>query len=448
MTKRLSVLVVVATATALAIGSASAGAAIVTSPSAQGGSTTATIDAGATISYRGRQADNTIDPEPPVGPVACPSQMTDPNDIVCGHLGLDFTASGTGTATVTFPADQSTLDLMVCRPQPADATPDDRCAFGTEIALTSHVYGDPDPTTLLQTLTVTFVVGPGCTTGSPCHYELVVIPVFVGSTSTPPDCPPNSAGSSTLPPIDPCVDYTGTVALAAADGGGGNQGGGGTVDPPVSIMDAAAREGDTGLATMTFLVALGWKSSVPVTVNYLTADNSATTGDYVPASSAVVFQPGETLKAVTVNVVGDTARESSESFFVKLALPQPSAFVHIDRGTATGRINNDDYGHTAKAYGRIGTGAVAATVRENGSDWIQFADGRGFRFWATSITSIGWNDLLGTATASGRAWTNGSYQDFTATIQHSVLGDQFKLTLADGRSFGGALTSGKTSYDA
>jgi hypothetical protein len=153
------------------------------------------------------------------------------------------------------------------------------------------------------------------------------------------------------------------------------------------------------------------------------------------------------VKTVTVNVVGDTARESNETFFVQLALPQPSAFVHIDRGKATGQISNDDYGHTATAYGRMGSPAVAATVRENGSDWIQFADGRGFRFWATSITSATWNDLLGTATVSGRAWTNGVYQNFTATIQHSVLGDQFKLTLADGRSFGGALTSGKTTYE-
>ena len=446
MSKQLAALIIAAAATALALfGSASARAAIVTSPSAQAGSTTATIGAGATIAYRGRQIDNTIDPNPPVGPNLCPGQTTDPDDITCGHLGLDFTAAGTGTATVTFPADQSLLALMVCQPQLVDANPTDRCSFGTDIALTSETYADPDPVTLLQTLTVTFVVGPGCTTGSPCHYELVIIPAFVGSFSILPDCPPNTAGDTTLPPATPCIDYTGTVALAAAGGGGGGQGGG-TVDPPVSIMDAAAREGNTGASTMTFLVGLGWKSSVPVTVNYLTADNSATTGDYAAVTGAVVFQPGETVKSVTVNVVGDTARELNEAFFVQLALPQPSAFVHIDRGKATGRIWNDDYGHTATAYGRMGAAAVAATVRENGSDWIQFADGRGFRFWATSITSATWNDLLGTATVSGRAWTNGVYQNFTATIQHSVLGDQFKLTLADGRNFGGALTSGKTTY--
>jgi hypothetical protein len=446
MSTKLVALLTVVTATALALVSAGARAAIVTSPAEQAGSTTATIDAGATIAYRGRQGDNTIDPNPPAGPVLCPGQSTDPNDLTCGHLGLDFTASGTGTATVTFPADQSLLALMVCVPQLVDANPTDRCSFGTEIVLTSETYADPDPVTLLQTLTVTFAVGPGCTTASPCHYELVEIPVFVGSTSIPADCPPNSAGSSTLPPVDPCIDYTGTVALAAAGGGGGGAGGGGTVDPPVSIMDAAAREGDTGTSSMTFIVALGWKSSVPVTVDYLTTDDTATTGDYAPATGAVVFQPGETEKTVAVGVVGDTARESRETFYVNLALPQPSAFVHIDRGRATGRILNDDYGHIATAYGRIGAAAVGATLRENGSDWIQFADGRGFRLWSTSITSISWNDLLGTATVSGRAWTNGAYQNYTATIQHSVLGDQFKLALADGRSFGGTLTSGKTTY--
>jgi Calx-beta domain len=447
MSNQLAAFTIAAAAMALALfGSASARAAIVTSPSAQAGSTTATIGAGATIAYRGRQLDNTVDPNPGVGPVLCPGETTDPDDLTCGHLGIDFTASGTGSATVTFPADQSLLALMVCQPQLVDANPTDRCSFGTDIALVSETYADPDPVTLLQTLTVTFVVGPGCTTGSPCHYELVIIPTFVGSLSILPDCPPNTAGDTALPPATPCIDYTGTVALAAAGGGGGGQGGG-TVDPPVSIIDSAAREGDTGASAMTFLVGLGWKSSVPVTVNYLTADNSATTGDYMAAAGAVVFLPGETVKTVTVNVLGDTARESNETFFVQLALPQPSAFVHIERGKATGRISNDDYGHTATAYGRLGSAAVAATVRENGSDWIQFADGRGFRFWATSITSATWNDLLGTATVSGRALTNGVYQNFTATIQHSMLGDQFKLTLADGRSFGGVLTSGKTTYE-
>jgi hypothetical protein len=71
---------------------------------------------------------------------------------------------------------------------------------------------------------------------------------------------------------------------------------------------------------MTFTVTLSASSSQPVTVNYATANGTATTAtnDYQAASGTVTFTPGETSKPVIVNMVGDTRDEPDETLFVNL----------------------------------------------------------------------------------------------------------------------------------
>jgi chitinase len=61
--------------------------------------------------------------------------------------------------------------------------------------------------------------------------------------------------------------------------------------------------------------------------------------DYVAASGTVTFAPGETVKAVTVQVKGDRIRERTEAFLVRLS--SPSAAV-VATSTGCGGIVNDD----------------------------------------------------------------------------------------------------------
>ena len=77
-----------------------------------------------------------------------------------------------------------------------------------------------------------------------------------------------------------------------------------------------------------------------VTVNYATANSTATAGsDYVAASGTLTFSPGQTVKPITVTVNGDTTNEPDETFFVNLSGPTNAT---IARSTGTGTILNDD----------------------------------------------------------------------------------------------------------
>ena len=81
-------------------------------------------------------------------------------------------------------------------------------------------------------------------------------------------------------------------------------------------------EGNAGTTAATFTVTLSAAATFPVTVNYATANGTATAGsDYTAASGTLTFAPGQTSKPITVTVNGDTAVEPNETFFVNLSAP-------------------------------------------------------------------------------------------------------------------------------
>jgi hypothetical protein len=110
--------------------------------------------------------------------------------------------------------------------------------------------------------------------------------------------------------------------------------------PTVSIGDASADEGNGGTTGLSFPVTLAAPSTHVVSVAFATADGTATTpSDYVSASGTLVFSPGETAKAVTVDVVPDIALELDETFTVVLSSPVKTT---ISKDTATGTIVGDE----------------------------------------------------------------------------------------------------------
>ena len=94
-------------------------------------------------------------------------------------------------------------------------------------------------------------------------------------------------------------------------------------DDPLSIVGAAIPEGDPYTAKpLPFTVSLAVPQNNTATVRWATADGTAVAGqDYEPASGTITFAPGETVKTITVNVIGDYDREADEDFFVKLSDP-------------------------------------------------------------------------------------------------------------------------------
>ena len=111
--------------------------------------------------------------------------------------------------------------------------------------------------------------------------------------------------------------------------------------PSLSIGDVSVNEGQSGSTNATFTVALSAASSQTVTVNYATANGTATAGsDYTAASGTLTFTAGQTSKTVTVPVAGDTAIESNETFTVNLTGPTNATLAD---GQAVGTILNDDF---------------------------------------------------------------------------------------------------------
>ena len=113
--------------------------------------------------------------------------------------------------------------------------------------------------------------------------------------------------------------------------------------PSISINDVTVVEGNSGTTNAVFTVTLSNPSSTTITVDYATSDGSATTADndYVAiATSTLSFAPGETSKAVSVTVNGDTRKEGDETFNVDLSNASVNASIGDNLGVGT--IQDDD----------------------------------------------------------------------------------------------------------
>ena len=106
--------------------------------------------------------------------------------------------------------------------------------------------------------------------------------------------------------------------------------------PELEISGGAASEGET----MGFAVTLSGLTARTVTVDYATADGSATAGaDYGSVSGTLTFAPGESSATVSVDIVDDEMYEPDETFVARLSSPINAV---IATGEATGTILDDD----------------------------------------------------------------------------------------------------------
>ena len=136
--------------------------------------------------------------------------------------------------------------------------------------------------------------------------------------------------------------------------------------PSVSVGDASVSEGDSGLTAATFTVSLTNPSDQSISVDWTTADATATAGsDYVAGSGTVTFAPGETSKNVTVQVNGDTTFETDETYSLDLSAPTNASIADAQ---GVGTILNDDaqpsvsVGDASVSEGDSGLTAATFTV--------------------------------------------------------------------------------------
>jgi hypothetical protein len=108
----------------------------------------------------------------------------------------------------------------------------------------------------------------------------------------------------------------------------------------VSVRDATLTEGNIGTANATFTLVLSNSTNVDVTVQYSTANITATAGsDYTATSGSVTIPAGQASKTFTVAVKGDRLPEPTETFGVNLS---GAANATISDGQAIGTILDNE----------------------------------------------------------------------------------------------------------
>ena len=108
-----------------------------------------------------------------------------------------------------------------------------------------------------------------------------------------------------------------------------------------AIGDVTAAEGNAGSSTFSFAVTKTGSTGFTTSVDFATANGTATVGDgdYASASGTLSFLPGDTSKSVDVTVYGDTKHEADETFTANLS---GAVNATITDSQGIGTITNDD----------------------------------------------------------------------------------------------------------
>ena len=114
-------------------------------------------------------------------------------------------------------------------------------------------------------------------------------------------------------------------------------------DPQIflSVSDATVIEGDSGTSEAIFQVTLSAPCEAAVSINYATADGTATSGaDYSASSGTLTIPAGQTTGVIRVPVLGDQKPEPYEkSFLLNFSNP---LYASLTKTSATGTIRDND----------------------------------------------------------------------------------------------------------
>ena len=211
-------------------------------------------------------------------------------------------------------------------------------------------------------------------------------------------------------------------------------------DAPVSIavQDARATEGVE--ETISFEVTLSAAASEPVTVDWSTADGTATAGeDYVASSGTLTFAAGDMAQTIEVTVLDDAHDEGEETFTLRLS---DAVGAELADAEATGTIANSD------PMPRAWLGRFGRTAWEHTLDAIDQRL-RSARTPATraavagsEMTAAGADPVADEQEiAALAAWMDNGHKDPQARAmsgQELLAGSEFQVAAANER--GGALT--------
>ncbi|HWB00461.1 MAG TPA: cellulose binding domain-containing protein [Pirellulales bacterium] len=243
-------------------------------------------------------------------------------------------------------------------------------------------------------------------------------------------------------------------------------GGSGASLPSLTVGDVSMAEGNSAQTNMVFTVALSAASAQTVSVQYATANGTATAGsDYVGASGTLTFAPGQTSKTISVAINGDTTIEPDENFTLTLS---NAVNATLGRTSATGTITNDDKQATSGNFafqvltdwgsgftGQISISNTSAAAVNNWQLAFDFA-GQITSIWDATIVShsgnhyvvqnAGWNSSIAAGGTASFGF-NGSPGNVTVTPTNYVLNGTTDTGSTSGTgtgSSGGSTSGGST----
>ncbi len=153
----------------------------------------------------------------------------------------------------------------------------------------------------------------------------------------------------------------GTISTAAATGTITND----DSVPSVAIANNSVNE-DAG--PLVFTVTKTGSTGLPLTVDYVTSNGTATAGsDYTSTSGTLTIAAGSTTGTISVPISTDTAAEGDETFTVTISNPTATT---ISTATATGTITNDDAPTISTISPTDGPDAVATTITISGTGFL------------------------------------------------------------------------------
>ena len=214
----------------------------------------------------------------------------------------------------------------------------------------------------------------------------------------------------------------------------------------ISIEDAQASETDDD--SLDFTVVLNPAATGTVTVDYATADGTATQpGDYTATSGTLTFTAGQTTKTIEVRIVDDDMEDDGETLTVTLS---NATGASIEDGNATGTISNTE---------EETTNALTAAYQNVPSEHDGEDDAFDVRILFDAALSGSWTSVRdaisvtnGTHTKTHRVdgrsdlWNIGveatSDADVTVTLAASVAcGERGALCTSDSRRFETAIST-------
>ena len=220
-------------------------------------------------------------------------------------------------------------------------------------------------------------------------------------------------------------------------------------DAPVSIavQDARATEGVE--ETISFEVTLSAAASEPVTVDWSTADGTATAGeDYVASSGTLTFAAGDMAQTIEVTVLDDAHDEGEETFTLRLS---DAVGAELADAEATGTIANSDpmprawlgrFGRTAWEHT---LGAVDQRLRSARTPATRAAVA------GSEMTAAGADPVAGDeqGIAALAAWIDNGNTDpqmRTVSAQEMLAGSEFQVATAASEDGGVVSIWGQGAY--